>query len=135
MATHVSTIETLVVELETKPGALGQVYNAFREAGVNVNASWGFERGPGKAQAILYPRDMTKTKDVLTKMKLKFTPGKACYAEGDDKVGCYADLLQKVTAAKVNLHATDAMAIGGKFACAFWTEDKDFPALCRALGC
>jgi predicted amino acid-binding ACT domain protein len=61
--------------------------------------------------------------------------GWACYAEGSDQVGVYADLLQKIAKAGINLHATDAFAVGGKFATVFFAEQKDVPALCKALGC
>ncbi len=135
MTTKVTKYPTLVVELETKPGSLAAIYRAFRESSLNMRASWGYEMGPGKAQVILCPQDLTKTKDVLTKMGRKFTTSNVCYAEGEDRVGCYSELLDKVTKANINLHATDAVATAGKFTCGFWTEDKDFPALCKALGC
>ena len=57
---------------------------------------------------------------------------KAVWADSDDHVGAYADILQKVTSAEVNLHASDAFEIGGKFATVLFAEDH--LALCKALG-
>ncbi len=135
MATQTRKIQTLVVSLETKPGALAHIYGAFREENVNVLASWGYEMGPGQAQAVLYPEDFTKAKKVLTQLGLKPTESYACYATGDDKVGAYAELLHKISKAGINLHATDAFSINGKWATVFFAEEKDLPTLCNALGC
>lgn len=135
MATQVTKIQTLRVALNTQPGALGEVYNAFREANVNVIACCGYEIGPGKAEAVFYASDTNRAKDVLTKMGKNPALGNACFAQGDDKVGVYADLLQKIAREKINLHATEAFGVGGKFAGVFFCEEKDVPTLCKALGC
>jgi len=131
MATKVKKIQTLTVALDTKPGALAQVYGAFREAGVNVLASWGYQMGPGQAQAHFWAADTKKATDVLTKMGKNPTIDDAVFAEGDDKVGAYSELLAKITKAGVNIEATDAFALQGKFATVFFADDTD--ALYKAL--
>ncbi len=133
MATNVKKITTLTVPLDAKAGSLSQVYSAFKEAGINILASWAYEMGPGQAQAHFYAADTTKAKDVLTKMGRKPTLDDAVYAEGDDRTGVYAELLGKVAKAGVNIEATDAFGVNGKFATVFFA--KDTAALCKALGC
>ena len=135
MSTQATKIQTLEFALDTKPGALSQVYNAFREANVNIIGSWAYEKGPGDAKGIIYAENTTQAKDVLTKMGKNPKTANACYVTGTDKVGPYADCLQKIAAAHVNLHATDAIGVGGKFATVFFAEEKDIPTLCKALGC
>ena len=135
MATTTKKIQTLEVDLETRPGSLSKVYGAFKEEKINVLATWAYEMGPGQGKAIIYASDFTKAKNVLNQLGLKPKAGSACYAEGDDAVGAYADLLQKIAKAGVNLHATDAFGVGGKFATVFFADDKDMPDLCKALGC
>ena len=135
MATTCKAIQTLEVNLETKPGALAKIYSAFKEANVNVIASWGYEMGPDEARAILYPTDLAKAKSVLTELGLSLTVRKACYAECEDKVGTYADLLNKIAVAGVNITATDAFGVNGRCATVFFCDTKDYSALCRALGC
>lgn len=126
-------ITLLDVPLDTKPGALAEIYFAFRGAGLSVKASWAYETGPGKGMAHLYVEDVDAAEKVLDSIHKKHSRAHAVWAEGIDEVGVYAALLQKISSAGVNLHATDAMGVGGQFACAFWAEDKDFPALCKAL--
>lgn len=136
MAIQVKRIQTLQVDLQTKPGALSAVLEAFRAGGVNVISSWAYEMGPGQAHGIFYASDPAKARKALEGLGLKANEGNACWAEGDDKVGVYADLLKKIAAAGVNLGATDAFGVGGRFATVFFVDKaEDFPALCKALGC
>ncbi len=135
MAYSSRRIETVTVALEAKPGGLAKVFGAFRESGVNILAQWSFEMEPGKAQGIFYPQDIDAAKGVLTKMGLAPAVLGACYVEGDDRVGAYSEVLDRVSKAGVNLHACDAFGIGGKFVSVLFADDKDIPALCKALGC
>ncbi len=61
-------IDLLTFKLETKPGALAKVFASFREANVNVLATWAYQMGPTEAQGHIYASDTTKAKDVLTKI-------------------------------------------------------------------
>lgn len=135
MPTQAKKIQTLEVNLNTKPGELSKVYTTLKEYNVDVIASWGFEMGPNQAKAIIYPTDINKAKTALAKLNLPVKPAQACYVTGDNKPGAYAELLDKIAKSGVNLHATDAFGIGNKFATVFFTEDKDYPTLCKALGC
>lgn len=128
-------IQTWTVNLETQAGSLAKVFNAFKEAGVNTVSCWSYEMGPGQAQGIFYSENPTQAKDVLTKIGKKPQQTWACYAWGNDQVGVYAEALNKIAKAGVNLHATDAFAVGGKFATVFFAADEDQAKLCKALGC
>lgn len=116
-------IQTLDVPLVAKPGALAQVYGAFKEAGINVIASWGYQMGPNEAQAHFYVSDIEKTRNVLTKMGMKPTLTDACWVEGDDKIGQYAEVLGKVAKAGVNISATDAFSIGNRWATVLFADN------------
>ena len=126
-------IQTLDVKLEAKPGALAKIYSAFKEAEIDVVASWGYEMGPGEAAAHFYTEDIDEAKKVLTKMGFKPTANNAVWVEGEDETGIYADVLAKVSKAGINLTATDAFSVNGNFATVLFTEQKDFAGLCKAL--
>lgn len=128
-------IEVLTYKLESKPGSLAKVFAAFREAKVDVLASWAYQMGPDTAQGHVYAKDTAKAKDVLTKIGGEPKVENACYAEDTDEVGRYAVLLKKIADAGINLDATDAFAIGGKFATVFFVQQKDIAKLCQTLGC
>ena len=128
-------IDLLTFKLETKPGALAKVFASFREANVNVLATWAYQMGPTEAQGHIYASDTTKAKDVLTKIGKAPKIEQAVYVEDVDEVGRYATLLKKIADAGINLEATDAFAIGGKFATLLFVDQKDIPKLCQTLGC
>ena len=128
-------IEILTYKLEPKPGALAKVFASFREAKVNVIASWAYQTGPNDAQGHVYASDTAKAKDVLTKTGAQPKVEYACYVEDADEVGRYAGLLKKIGDAGLNLEASDAFAIGGKFATVLFVNQKDIPKLCQTLGC
>ncbi len=128
-------IEILTYKLDPKPGALAKVFASFREAKVNVIATWAYQMGPTEAQGHVYASDTAKAKDVLTKIGREPRIESACYAEDVDEIGRYAALLKKIGDAGINLEATDAFAIGGKYAAIFFVDQKDIPKLCQTLGC
>lgn len=134
MPTQIKRIQTVDVALPAETGSLAKVYGGFKEAGVNVIASWGYEMGPGQAQAHFYVSDVEKTKKTLTQMGMKPKLSDACWLEGDDKLGAYAETLGKISKAGVNIGATDAFALNGRFASVIFVADpKSFPTLCKAL--
>jgi hypothetical protein len=128
-------IEIVTYKLEAKPGALAKVFEAFREAKVNVIASWAYQMGPNEAQGHVYAKDTAKAKEALTKLGREPKVENACYAEDTDEVGRYAALLKKIGDAGINIDATDAFAIGGKFATVFFVQQQDIAKLCQTLGC
>ena len=134
MATQVKKIKTLTVKLEPRCGSLSKIFGAFKESGINITASWGYEMGPGEAKASFYCTDLDKTSKVLTQLGLKPETGNAYWAEGEDKVGEYCELLQRVSKAGINLGSTDAFGMNGRFATVLYTEESQIPALGKALG-
>lgn len=134
-STKAKKVQLLDVDLETKAGALARVYRGFKESGVNIVWGWAYEMGPGQAKAHFHATDLGKAKDTLSKLGLKPTTSEVCVVEGEDRVGVYADVLDQVAKAGVNITATDAFGVGGKFATAIFCDPKDLGALCKALGC
>jgi len=132
--TEVKRIDTITVSLKTHAGALCDVYVAFRNAEVNVLASWGYEMGPGNAEAILYVDNTEKAVEVLKKVGKDPRVSQAVWASGDDQVGAYAEPLEAISNAGINLHATDALSVGGKFVTVFFCAESDVDELCEILG-
>lgn len=133
MTTSFKKIQTVTVSLETHAGSLCDVYIRFRDADINVLASWGYEMGPEQAEAILYVDNVDMAVDVLKEAGKDPKLGYAVYAEGDDQVGVYAEPLLAISEAGINLHATDAFAVGGRFVTVFFCSDTDVDELCEIL--
>lgn len=135
MSLRICRIQTLTVELDAKPGSLASVLRAFHEAKVELVANWAYEMGPNQAQAHFYPCDLNHAKSVLLKMGKKPKIEWACYAEGEDRLGIYLDVLQKAASADVNISASDAISTGSRFAACFFCDEKQYPKFCEAVGC
>ena len=127
-------IDVLTVKLDAKPGALAQVLGAFREAKVNVTASWGYQMGPGEAQAHFFTADLERARQALTKLGKTPKTEAAFWVEDADQIGNYHGVLEKIAKAGVNIEATDAFGIGGKFATVIFVADADVAKAAKALG-
>ncbi len=127
-------IDLLTIKLDPKPGALAQVMGAFREAKVNVTASWGYQMGPGEAQAHFFTGDFDRAKQALTKLGKTPKTEAAFWVEDADQIGNYHTVLQKIAQAGINVEATDAFAIGGKFATVIFVAESDVPKAAKVLG-
>lgn len=127
-------IQTLDVKLPTEPGAMGRVFGIFREAKVDVVATWGYEMAPGQGVAHFYVKDVELARKTLETASLKPTTTDAIWMESDNTTGVYAEWLTKLGKAGLNIGATDAFAIGNRFATVIYPADvKDFPKFCQTL--
>lgn len=127
-------VDVLTVGLDAKPGALAQVLGAFREAKVNVTASWAYQMGPGEGQAHFLTGDLDRAKQALTKLGKTLKTESAFWVDDADQIGNYHSVLQKIAQAGINIEATDAFAIGGKFATVIFVAAGDVPKAAKALG-
>lgn len=135
MAFTSKKIECIKIPLESKPGSFAKVYRAFREAGVEVNATWGYQMGPDAAEANIYPKDVSKAKAALDKLGIKSSVNYAVWLDGNDELGVYLEALEALEKANVSIEASDAFGVGGRFACVMFFDDKNREAGCKALGC
>ena len=118
-------IDVLTVKLDPKPGALAQVLGSFREAKVNITASWAYQMGPGEAQAHFFTADVDRAKQALNKLGKAPKTEAAFWVEDADKIGNYHSVLEKIAKAGINIEATDAFGIGGKFATIVFVAEGD----------
>jgi hypothetical protein len=130
MSLSIKKIKTLTVELDTRPGSLCHVFNAFKEAFVYVQSSWAYEMGPDKAEVIFCVSDANKAEEVLKLMDKTPHLSHAICAEGDDYTGAYAELLNKIAAKNISINATDAQAVGSKFVAVFFADDENLEKMC-----
>src|SRR5437867_1181756 len=127
-------IDVLTVKLDPKPGALAQVLGAFREAKVNLTASWAYQMGPGEAQAHFFTADVDRARQALTKLGKTPKTDPAFWVDDADQIGNYHGVLQKLAEAGINVEATDAFGIGGKFATVIFVAENDVAKAAKALG-
>lgn len=123
------------MEVPNRIGEGARLLGALRDAGVNLLGFTGFPSGR-RAQVDFIPEDTAAFKAAARKLGMKVGPRKTVFlAEGDDRVGAIADLVDKIAGAGVNMTAMDAVATGaGRYAAMFWVDPGDVNKVARALG-
>jgi hypothetical protein len=126
MADTVRLVEYFYVKAPDKAGEGARMLHALEEAGVNLLAFSGFPQGRN-AQLDFIPEDAAAFKQAAKRAKWKVVgPRRGFLAQGDDRVGAIADLLERLAVAKINVTAIDAVSAGsGRYGAILWVAAKD----------
>lgn len=110
-------IEFYSVVVRNKPGKGAQVLSAFKKAGVNFVGIWGYPVGKRKSRIDLVAEDPALLKKVAKQLKIELGKKRmAFHITGEDHPGAVAEVLAKLAAKKINVHAVQALCAGnGRF--------------------
>ncbi|MDR7545183.1 MAG: hypothetical protein QN120_13140 [Armatimonadota bacterium] len=135
MPDTVRLVDYYYVMTSDKPGEGARMLSHLSEAGVNLMAVHGFPSGR-RAQIDFVPSDAAAFKAAARKAGWKLVgPKKAFVIEGDDRVGALVDYFTKLSAAKINVTASSAVAAGmGRFGAILWVKARDVKRAAKALG-
>jgi prephenate dehydratase len=117
VAEGITKIEYYAVDMPNKPGTGAHVLNAFKEAGINFTAMWGYPVGQGNSRIDLVPENPAEFKKVAKKLKIALGPKQvAFHVVAKDKKGAVGAITQKLADAGVNMRAVLAVCSGaGRF--------------------
>jgi hypothetical protein len=135
MAETIRKVPYFYVMAPDKPGEGARALTTLRDAGVGLLAFSGFPVGK-RAQLDFVPEDPKAFRAAAKAAKWKVTGPKTAFViEGDDRTGVMADLLGRLTAARINVTATDAVcAGGGRFGAILWVKPRDVVRAAKLLG-
>ncbi len=135
MAETIRLVEYFYVEVPDKPGEGAKYLGELKEAGVALLAFSGFPKGR-RAQLDFIPADAVAFKAAAKKAHWKVIgPKKGFLVQGDDRTGVVADLLAKLSEAKINVTATDAVCAGNdRFGMLLWVKPRDVKKAAKTLG-
>lgn len=135
MADTIRLVEYFYITASDKPGEGARALNVLKEAGVNLLAFSGFPQGR-RAQLDFIPADPAAFKAAAKRAKWKVVgPKRGFLAQGEDRVGAVAELLERLSAAKINVTAVDAVsAEGGRCSAILWVAPKDVKKAAALLG-
>jgi len=135
MAETVRIVDYYYLMVPDKPGEGARILDELRGAGVNLVAYSGFPSGRG-AQLDFIPTDSATFKAVAKQKKWKVKgPKRAFIIEGDDRIGACAAVLTRLAAAKLNVTAMDAVAVGGgRYGAILWVKPRDVKKAAAILG-
>ncbi len=135
MADMVKRVDYFYIQVPDKPGEGARALSVLQEAGVNLLAFSGFPEGR-RAQLDFVPEDPAAFKQAAKAAGWKVTgPKRAFLVQGEDRVGAIADIVQKLSEARVNIVAIDAVcAGGGRFGAILWVDPRAFVRAGKLLG-
>ena len=82
------------------------------------------------------PENSAAFKLAAKKLKLKLSPRKSGFLlQGNDRVGAMNETLEKLSAAKINVTAMDAVSSGeGRYGAIFWVKPQAVARAAKLLG-
>ncbi|MBI2890952.1 MAG: hypothetical protein HYY13_09240 [Nitrospirae bacterium] len=122
------------LEVEDKPGTLAQFCRSLKKSNVNLKGVWGFGVGGGKARIFAVPQRAEKFQKAAAAEGWNATKCDVFYVSGKDQVGALVKTLEAAEQGGVNIHAVDAIAVGGKFGSYIWAESGKESDLGKVLG-
>jgi len=135
MSDTVRKVDYYYVVVPDKPGECAKVLSALAAEGINLLAFSGFPSAR-KGQLDLVPEDSNAFKLAAKKLKLKLSARKSGFlVQGDDRVGALNETLDKLTGAKINITAMDAISSGGgRYGAIFWVKPLAVARAAKLLG-
>ena len=111
MADTIRQVDYFYVQVPQRAGEAPKALRVLKDAGVNLLAFSGFPEGR-RAQMDFIPADAAAFKSTAKANKWKVVgPKRGFLIHGDHHVGAIADIVGKLSDAKINITAIDAIGI------------------------
>jgi len=136
MAEKVRRVDYYYTQVPDTPGEAFKILSRLKESKVNLTAFSAFPTQAGKTQVDLVPE---KADALLTAAKsagITLSERKQGFLiDGDDRVGAVADIMKRLSEAKINVTAIDAVCTGGgRYGAILWVKPTAYDAAAKALG-
>jgi len=134
MADEIQRVQYFYTEVADKPGEGAKVLGALKDAGVNLLAFVAFPKGR-RAQLDFVPTDQAAFKEAAKKAKIKLVGPKTGFViQGDDRTGAVAEIVTKLSDAKINVTALQGIAAGaGRYGAILWVKRRDVNKAAKIL--
>lgn len=135
MADAIRRVDYYYATVPNRAGQGARILDTFRDEGVNLIAVHAFPEG-NKSQIDFFPENGRAFIRAAKKAGVQVSPRRTAFlVEGKDRIGAVADILRKLGDAKVNVAATDAVAVGGgRYGAIVFVRRNDVNRAARALG-
>jgi len=117
-----------------KPGVLLSMAKEFKSKNIGLIGSWGFAAQPGQAEMYVIPRKPEKLAGAWKAAGTSFQEGTAFLVRGADETGALITTLETLAREGINITATGAVAVGGKYGALLWVAQEDVERTAAALG-
>jgi hypothetical protein len=136
MSDTVRRVGYFYVQVDDKPGEATRILTRLKEAGVNLLNFTAFPVAGGRSQLDFIPEDGAAFIKTARAAGLDPSPRKECFlVRGADRAGAVVDLLGKLAAAGINVHAANATCgTGGGYGMVLWVKPEHMAPAAKALG-
>jgi hypothetical protein len=136
VADRVQKVNYCYMKVPNRAGAGERILGQLREGGVDLLVFSGFPIGGGMAQLDFVPHDMTAFRRVARQNDWRISKVKKAFlVTGPDKLGATHRQIRKLSDAKVNVTAVDAVAAGkGRYGVILWVNPSVYGRAARVLG-
>jgi hypothetical protein len=134
MAEQIQRVPYFYTEVPDKPGEGAKVLGVLKQAGINLLVYVAFPKGR-RAQLDFVPVDQAAFKEAAKRAKIKLVGPKTGFLiQGDDRAGAIADIVSKLSGAKINITALQGIAAGaGRYGAILWVKPRDVNKAAKVL--
>ena len=128
MAFTITPVEYFYADVRDELGAAYRVLSRFAERGVELLAFTAMPTGPHRAQFALFPEDSNRLLAEARAVGLRLDgPHHALLVQGDDELGAFADVHERLVEAGVDVYASTGVVDGnGSFGYIVYVRDQQF---------
>ena len=132
---EMTKLELYSVVIPNKPGEGEKLLSSFTKAGVNFVGIWGYPLGKKRSRIDLVPEDPSLLKKVAKGLKIDLGAKQIVFhVTGEDHPGAVAEVLAKLAAKGINVHAVQALCAGsGRYGAMVQVESESVKKAARAL--
>jgi len=136
MADKVRLVDYFYTHCADTPGEAFRLLSALKEGGVNLLAFSAFPEGMNRSQVDFIPENTDALLKAAKKAGLTLSDKKQCFLiDGADRPGAVADVLKRLSEAKINVTSCDAVCTtGGRYGAILWVKPASLTAASKALG-
>jgi hypothetical protein len=136
MADKVRRADYFYTTVADKPGEGFRILNRLKEAGVNLLAFSAFPIPGNQAQVDFIPSDTEKFVKAAKAAGITLSEKKQGFlVDGADRPGAVAEVVRRLSDAKINITAMDALcAGGGRYGAILWVKPASYETAAKALG-
>lgn len=120
-------------KIEDKPGALLALAKDLKAKNLGLIGLKGVGQA-GQGEILVIAKSPDKLRDAWKASGTLIEEGTAFFVSGADKTGALVASLDALGKAGVNIVATEAIAVGGKFGVILWVSPEDLDKTAQALG-
>lgn len=135
MADQIRKVAYRYLMLADRPGQGARALRALRDAGVNLEAVHAFPTGGGESQVDVVARDDAALSRAASQAGINLSDARTAFlAQGEDRPGAAAEILEKLGGAGINVVAMDAVCANGRYGALFWVRREDVGRAADVLG-